>query len=101
MEVSPSCFQTPQILNITESIPSVKRRERSRSVTFKTWVRFPSAPPRDYMSFSEIWNGPSFLNRSAVARRMKARDEAGKSSKKTKKHYKEHYRKDWDKDLWD
>ena len=73
------------------------------SVTFKTWVRFPSAPPRDYMSFREIWNGPSFLNRSEVARRMTARDNAGKREKvgKTKKHYKEHYRKDWDKDLWD
>ena len=88
------------IINITEPHFSV-RRERSSSVTFKTWVRFPSAPPRGYMSFSEIWNGPSFLNRSATARRMKARDEAGKSLKKTKKHYKEHYRKDWDKDLWD
>ena len=54
------------------------------------------------MSFRDIWNGPSFLNRSDVARRMTARDEAGKKSKKpTKKHSEEHYRKDWDKDLWD
>ena len=55
------------------------------------------------MSFRDIWNGPSFLNRSDVARRMTARDEAGKKSKKTKKTKKshEHYRKDWDKDLWD
>jgi len=56
------------------------------------------------MSFREIWNGPSFLERSPTARRMKARDEVGKSSKKTgkpKKHSEEHYRKDWDKDLWD
>ena len=54
------------------------------------------------MSFREIWNGPSFLNRSDVARRMAARDYAGKRVKKTKKkHYEEHYRKDWDKDLWD
>ena len=54
------------------------------------------------MSFRDIWNGPSFLNRSAVARRMTARDNAGKHSKKTKKtHTPEHFRKDWDKDLWD
>ena len=53
-------------------------------------------------NFREIWNGPSFLNRSAVARRMAARDNAGKRAKKTKiKHYEEHYRKDWDKDLWE
>ena len=37
-----------RILNITESISSVKKRERGRSVTFKTSVRFRSAPPRDY-----------------------------------------------------
>ena len=30
------------------------------------------------MSFREIWNGPSFLNRSEVAQRMTARDNAGK-----------------------
>ena len=54
------------------------------------------------MSFREIWNGPSFLNRSAVARRMTARDDAGKKSKKTKKkHYEEHFNKNWDVDLWD
>jgi len=53
------------------------------------------------LSFREIWNGPSFLNRSDVARRMRERDEAGKTSKKTKKKSHEHYRKDWDKDLWD
>ena len=55
------------------------------------------------MSFRDIWNGPSFLNRSEVARRMTARDNAGKREKagKTKKHSEEHYRKDWDKDLWD
>ena len=76
---------------------------RSSSVTFKTWVRFPSAPPREYMSFRDIWNGPSFLNRSEVARRMTARDNAGKREKtgKTKKHYEEHFNKNWDKDLWD
>ena len=77
---------------------------RSSSVTFKTWVRFPSAPPREYMSFRDIWNGPSFLERSPTARSMKARDEVGKRSKKTgktKKHYEEHFNKNWDKDLWD
>ena len=55
-------------------------------------------------NFREIWNGPSFLNRSEVARRMTARDNAGKrekTRKSKKKHYEEHYRKDWDKDLWD
>ena len=54
------------------------------------------------MSFRDIWNGPSFLNRSDVALRMTARDNAGKRAKKTKiKHYDEHFNKDWDKDLWD
>jgi len=57
------------------------------------------------MSFRDIWNGPSFLNRSEVARRMTARDNAGRKNEKktgkTKKHYEEHYRKDWDKDLWE
>ena len=36
-------------------------------------------------NFREIWNGPSFLERSPTALRMKARDEAGMKSKKTKK----------------
>tara|TARA_B100000929_G_C15153740_1_gene299176 strand:- start:170 stop:349 length:180 start_codon:yes stop_codon:yes gene_type:complete len=58
---------------------------------------------REKMSFREIWNGPSFLNRSWTARRMAERDELGKKkpkkNKKNKKH--EHFRKDWDKDLWD
>jgi hypothetical protein len=57
------------------------------------------------MSFREIWNGPSFLERSPTARRMKARDEVGMKSKKTgktkKKNYEEHFNKNWDKDLWD
>ena len=57
------------------------------------------------MSFRDIWNGPSFLNRSEVARRMTARDNAGRKNEKkvgkTKKHFEEHYRKDWDKDLWE
>ena len=66
-------------------------------------MRFPSAPPRDYMSFREIWNGPSFLYRSDVAQRMAARDNAGKRKigKTKKKHYEEHFDKNWDKDLWD
>jgi len=38
---------TQRHLNITELQLSA-RRERSRSITFKTWVRFPSAPPRNY-----------------------------------------------------
>ena len=54
-------------------------------------------------NFREIWNGPSFLNRSTVARRMTARDNAGKRKEKTgkKEERHEHFRKDWDKDLWD
>tara|TARA_B100000749_G_C18288473_1_gene407411 strand:- start:418 stop:594 length:177 start_codon:yes stop_codon:yes gene_type:complete len=57
---------------------------------------------REKMSFREIWNGPSFLERGVSAMRMKARDEAGKKSKKSKKHIvHEHFNKDWDKDLWD
>ena len=50
------------------------------------------------MSFREIWNGPSFLNRSAVARRMAARDEAGKHVKKHKKPQK---MKRADEDFWE
>jgi hypothetical protein len=55
------------------------------------------------MSFREIWNGPSFLNRSEVAQRMAARDNAGKrkTGKTKKKNYEEHFDKNWDKDLWD
>jgi hypothetical protein len=56
------------------------------------------------MAFRDIWNGPSFLNRSEVARRMTARDNAGKrekTGKSKKKHYEEHFDKNWDKDLWD
>ena len=56
---------------------------------------------RETLGFREIWNGPSFLNRSAVSRRMHERDNIGKNPKKTKKKSHEHYRKDWDKDLWD
>ena len=84
-------------INIFESNNCFRRV--CSSVTFKTWVRFPSAPPRDYMSFSDRL---SILERLPVHRRMTARDNAGKKSKKTKrKHYEEHYRKDWDKDLWE
>jgi hypothetical protein len=55
------------------------------------------------MSFREIWNGPSFLERGDAAYRMRARDNAyDKKTKKTKtKHYDEHFNKNWDKDLWD
>ena len=55
------------------------------------------------MSFREIWNGPSFLNRSATARRMAARDEAGKRKREKSGKLKsgEHFAKNWDKDLWD
>ena len=55
------------------------------------------------IGFSEIWNGPSFLERGASARRMKARDEAGKKKrdKSGKLKAREHFAKDWDKDLWD
>ena len=56
---------------------------------------------KDLLTFREKWNGPSFLNRSATARRMKERDDVGESSKKTKKKSHEHYRKNWDVDLWD
>ena len=55
------------------------------------------------MSFTEIWNGPSFLNRKPSARRMAARDEAGKKKReKSGKHkMREHIHHNWDKDLWD
>ena len=57
----------------------------------------------DFIGFSEIWNGPSFLNRSATARRMAARDEAGKRKREKSGKLKsgEHFAKNWDKDLWD
>ena len=54
-------------------------------------------------SFTEIWNGPTFLERGTSARRMAARD--GLAKKKRDKSGKlkagEHFAKDWDKDLWD
>ena len=55
------------------------------------------------MSFREIWNGPSFLNRKLSALRMAARNEAGKKKreKSGKLKAREHFAKDWDKDLWD
>ena len=43
----------PIIINITEPHNCICRA--SSSVTFKTWVRFPSAPPRDYMGLIEVW----------------------------------------------
>ena len=48
------------------------------------------------IGFSAIWNGPSFLNRSASARRMAARDEL-----KAREHFASHIHQDWDNDLWD
>ena len=52
-------------------------------------------------NFSEIWNGPSFLNRGTSARRMAAREEAGKLAKKHKKpqkmkHANEDFWKVWE-----
>ena len=89
----------PQGINISEPHLSV-RRERSNSITFKTWVRFPSAPPRNYMS-SILEKKLSILERLPSSRRMREHDEAGKSAKKPINHSHEHFRKDWDKDLWD
>ena len=48
-------------------------------------------------NFSEIWNGPSFLNRKTSARRMAAREEAGKLAKK---HNKQQKMKHADEDFW-
>ena len=55
------------------------------------------------IGFREIWNGPSFLERSPTACRMKARDEAGKKKREKTGKLKsgEHIAKNWDKDLWD
>tara|TARA_Y100001949_G_scaffold173840_1_gene180147 strand:- start:694 stop:864 length:171 start_codon:yes stop_codon:yes gene_type:complete len=56
------------------------------------------------MSFSDIWNGPTFLNRKRAMRwgeKDKLEAEANRKDKKTEKHYKEHFNKDWDVDLWD
>ena len=54
-------------------------------------------------SFTEIWNGPSFLERNPSACRMAARDEAGKKKREKSGKLKagEHFAKNWDKDLWD
>ena len=54
-------------------------------------------------SFTEIWNGPSFLERGAAAQRMRMRDEAGKKKREKTGKLKagEHFAKNWDKDLWD
>ncbi len=56
-------------------------------------------------NFSEIWNGPSFLNRKPSALRMVAREEGRKKKREenTKDDHPshEHFRKDWDVDLWD
>ena len=55
------------------------------------------------MSFREIWNGPSFLERGDAAHRMRMRDEAGKHAKKRKnekqkkmKHANEDFWKEWE-----
>ncbi len=53
------------------------------------------------MSFREIWNGPSFLERKSSACRMRARDGAGKITKKHKKqkkmkHANEDFWKEWE-----
>ena len=55
------------------------------------------------ISFTEKWNGPSFLNRKPSALRMAARDELGKKKREKSGKLKagEHFAKDWDKDLWD
>ena len=54
-------------------------------------------------SFTEIWNGPSFLERKPSALRMTARDEAGKKKreKSGKLKMREHIHHNWDKDLWE
>jgi len=54
-------------------------------------------------SFTEIWNGPSFLERKPSALRMAARDGLArkKRDKSGKLKSREHFAKDWDKDLWD
>ena len=48
-------------------------------------------------NFSEIWNGPSFLERGAAAQRMRMRDEAGKH---LKKHNKQKKMKHSNEDFW-
>ena len=55
------------------------------------------------ISFTEKWNGPSFLNRKPSALRMAARDELGKKKreKSGKLKMREHFSKHWDVDLWD
>ena len=57
----------------------------------------------DIISFSDKWNGPSFLSRKPSAQRMAARDELGKKKRDKSGKLKagEHFAKDWDKDLWD
>ena len=57
----------------------------------------------DLISFSDKWNGPSFLNRKSSAQRMAARDELGKRKRDKSGKLKagEHFAKNWDKDLWD
>ena len=51
----------------------------------------------DIISFSDKWNGPSFLNRKPSALRMAEREEAGKLAKK---HNKQQKMKHADEDFW-
>ena len=55
------------------------------------------------ISFSEIWNGPTFLNRKPSALRMAEREGEGKKKRDKSGKLKagEHFAKNWDKDLWD
>ena len=53
------------------------------------------------MSFSEIWNGGTILERKGRGRIWGRDEELDSKKKKKHKKSKEHYRKDWDKDLWD
>ena len=55
---------------------------------------------KDSMSFSEIWNGGTILERKGRGR-IWGRDLSRSKPKKKHKKSKEHYRKNWDKDLWD
>ena len=54
-------------------------------------------------SFTEIWNGPSFLERKPSALRMTARDQTGNKIREKSGKLKAgaHFAKNWDKDLWD
>ena len=53
----------PIIINITEPHNCIRRA--SSSITFKTWVRFPSAPPREYM-FKVNYKSSSHASKRSV-----------------------------------